>query len=53
MNFICKAYRNKTPDHKVYPQLIKDAPKTVKRTYGDGAYDLKGCYPIIFTDCPS
>ena len=30
---------NKTPDHKIYPQFIKSAPKTVMRTYGDGAYD--------------
>lgn len=30
---------NKTPDHIVYPQFMEDAPKTVKRTYGDGAYD--------------
>jgi Transposase DDE domain len=37
---------NKTPDHKVYPQFIKDTPKTVKRTYGDGTYD-RACYFII------
>jgi hypothetical protein len=35
---------NKTPDHKIYPQFIKSAPKTVKRTYGDGAYDKSICY---------
>jgi hypothetical protein len=35
---------NKTPDHKIYPQFIKHAPKTVKRTYGDGAYDRMICY---------
>ncbi len=35
---------NKTSDHKVYPQFIKNAPKTVKRTYGDGAYDQMVCY---------
>lgn len=33
---------NKTFDHKIYPQFI--APKTVKRTYGDGAYDRMICY---------
>lgn len=35
---------NKTPDHKIYPQFVKKAPKTVKRTYGDGAYDRAVCY---------
>lgn len=35
---------NKTPDHKIYPQFIKAAPKTVKRTFGDGAYDRMICY---------
>lgn len=35
---------NKTPDHKIYSQFIKNAPKTVKRTYGDGAYDRMVCY---------
>lgn len=35
---------NKTVDHKVYPQFLRRAPKTVKRTYGDGAYDRATCY---------
>jgi hypothetical protein len=35
---------NKTSDHKIYPQFIKNAPKTVMRTYGDGAYDRLICY---------
>ncbi len=39
---------NKTPDHKVYPQFLKRAPKTVKRTYGDGAYDRAMCYRANF-----
>lgn len=43
-----KLTNNKTPDHKVYPQFIKAAPKTVKRTYGDGAYDRMVCYRANF-----
>ena len=39
---------NKTSDHKVYPQFLKRAPKTVKRTYGDGAYDRAECYQANF-----
>jgi DDE family transposase len=35
---------NKTSDHKIYPQFVKEAPESVKRTYGDGAYDRKICY---------
>lgn len=35
---------NKTPDHKIYPEFVRGAPKSVKRTYGDGAYDRKICY---------
>jgi Transposase DDE domain len=35
---------NKTSDHKVYPQFLRRTPKTVKRTYGDGAYDRAECY---------
>ncbi len=38
----------KTHDHKIYPQFIKSAPKTVKRTYGDGAYDREMCYRANF-----
>lgn len=39
---------NKTSDHKVYPQFIDQAPATVKRTYGDGAYDRAACYQANF-----
>lgn len=39
---------NKTPDHKVYPQFLESAPKTVKRTYADGAYDRERCYRANF-----
>ena len=39
---------NKTPDHTVYPQFLKQAPKTVLRTYGDGAYDRAVCYKANF-----
>jgi hypothetical protein len=35
---------NKTVDHQVYPQFLKKAPKTIKRTYGDAAYDRAMCY---------
>ena len=35
---------NGTPDHKIYPQFVKGAPQSVKRTYGDGAYDRMICY---------
>jgi hypothetical protein len=35
---------NATPDHIIYPEFVENAPKTVKRTYGDGAYDRKVCY---------
>lgn len=33
-----------TPDHKIYPQFIENAPKAIERTYGDGAYDRMVCY---------
>lgn len=39
---------NKTPDHKVYPQFVEQTPKTVKRVYGDGAYDRSECYRANF-----
>lgn len=39
---------NKTPDHRVYPEFVKKAPKTVERTYGDGAYDCSECYRASF-----
>jgi hypothetical protein len=39
---------NKISDHKVYPQFLKQAPKTVKRTYGDGAYDKSVCFQANF-----
>lgn len=40
---------NKTPDHKIYPQFLKSAPKTIKRTYADGAYDRQRCYQANFS----
>ena len=39
---------NKTPDHKVYPHFLSKAPKTVKKPYGDGAYDRAECYQANF-----
>lgn len=39
---------NKTPDHEIYPQLLEAAPKTVERTYADGAYDRELCYQANF-----
>lgn len=39
---------NKTSDHKIYPQFVEAAPKTVKRTYADGAYDKEECYQANF-----
>ena len=35
---------NKTPDSEVYPKFIEKAPKSIDRTYGDGAYDKEKCY---------
>ena len=35
---------NTVGDSEVYPIFMEAAPKTVKRTYGDGAYDTEGCY---------
>lgn len=35
---------NKTPDSEVYPKFLEKAPKSVERTYGDGAYDKEKCY---------
>ena len=35
---------NKTPDSEVYPKFIEKAPKSIERTYGDGAYDKEKCY---------
>jgi DDE family transposase len=39
---------NKTSDHKIYPQFVQMAPKTVKHTYADGAYDREECYQANF-----
>lgn len=39
---------NKTSDHKIYPQFVDAAPKTVKRIYADGAYDREICYQANF-----
>lgn len=35
---------NRVADCEVYPELVNALPKSVKRTYGDGAYDTKRCY---------
>lgn len=35
---------NKIADCEVYPELLKAMPKSVKYTYGDGAYDTERCY---------
>ncbi len=35
---------NKVADCEVYPELLGKTPKSVKRTYGDGAYDTERCY---------
>lgn len=35
---------NSVVDSKVYPKFLEIAPKTIKRTYGDGAYDKEVCY---------
>jgi hypothetical protein len=39
---------NKTSDHNIYPQFLKQTPKTIKRTYADGAYDRVMCYKANF-----
>lgn len=35
---------NKVADCEVYPNFLEAMPKSVKRTYGDGAYDTERCY---------
>lgn len=35
---------NKVADCEVYPELVNELPKSVERTYGDGAYDTRRCY---------
>lgn len=35
---------NKVADCEVYPKFLDALPKSVKRTFGDGAYDAKACY---------
>jgi hypothetical protein len=35
---------NKVADCTVYPKFLEALPKSVKRTFGDGAYDTEGCY---------
>ena len=39
---------NSVADCEVYPELVSASPKTVKRTYGDGAYDTEGCYKASY-----
>ena len=31
-------------DCQIYPELIEQAPRSVAKTYTDGAYDTEGCY---------
>jgi len=35
---------NKVSDCEVYPKFLEAMPKSVKHTYGDGAYDVERCY---------
>ena len=35
---------NNVADCEIYPKLLEAMPKSVKRTYGDGAYDTERCY---------
>ena len=35
---------NSVADCEVYPNMMRQAPRTVKNTYCDGAYDTKECY---------
>lgn len=35
---------NSVADCDIYPEFLNAAPKSVKRSYGDGAYDTEGCY---------
>jgi len=35
---------NKVADCVVYPELVEALPKSVKRTFADGAYDTEQCY---------
>jgi len=35
---------NSVADCEIYPEFLKAAPKSVERTYGDGAYDTESCY---------
>jgi len=35
---------NNIADCEVYPKLLERMPKSVKYTYGDGAYDTQRCY---------
>lgn len=39
---------NKVPDHAIYPQFVKNSPRSIKRIYGDGAYDRSACYSANF-----
>jgi len=39
---------NNVSDSEVIPSMQKKLPKTIKRSYGDGAYDKEGCYQAFF-----
>ena len=38
---------NATDDAEVYTTFLENAPKSVERTYADGAYDKKKCYEAV------
>jgi len=39
---------NSTADSCVYEQFLNNAPTSVARSYGDGAYDIESCYRASF-----
>lgn len=41
---LAEATELETADWKMLPEMIKKAPKSVERVYGDGAYDTLNCY---------
>lgn len=46
---VAEATELETADCEVGPRLMKKAPKSVKRTIGDGAYDTWDCYKSAHT----
>ena len=45
---VAEATELETADCEVGPRLMKKAPKSVKRTIGDGAYDTWDCYKVAY-----